>query len=166
MTNRAARKKERRPSAPEDSMPQDSTADELRRLVVDLPFAYFRLKAVGDRMVARLGQSTAKWGLMRTLHDEGPHTVAQIARSRPVARQWIQHLADGLEGEGFVEFIDNPAHKRAKLMRLTAKGEKILHQMVRREAQWARRTAAAFDLRALRTTCATLRKLRDVLGRE
>jgi len=135
-------------------------------LVVDLPFAYFRLKTAGDRMAARLGQSTAKWGLMRTLHDEGPQTVAQIARSRPVARQWVQRLANELAADGLVEFIDNPAHKRAKLVRLRSKGERILHQMVKREAQWARRIATGFDLRALRTTRATLRKLRDVLGRE
>jgi len=135
-------------------------------LVVDLPFAYFRLKAAGDSMAGRLGQTTAKWGLMRTLHELGPHTVAQIARSRPVARQWVQRLADELEADGFVEFIDNPAHKRAKLVRLTSKGEKILHQMVKREAQWARRIATGFDLRSLRTTRVTLRKLRDVLARE
>ncbi len=30
----------------------DSTIEELMGLVVDLPFAYFRLKAAGDRMAA------------------------------------------------------------------------------------------------------------------
>ncbi len=161
MANRRERKANRAPSAAEES-----AAGELMGLVVDLPFAYFRLKAAGDRMAGRLGQSTAKWGLMRTLYELGPHTVAQIARSRPVARQWVQRLANELEADGLVEFIDNPAHKRAKLVRLTSKGEKILHQMIKREAQWARRIATGFDLRALRTTRATLRKLRDVLERE
>jgi len=144
----------------------DSTIAELMGLVVDLPFAYFRLKAAGDRMAGRVGQTTGKWGLMRTLHDQGPHTVAQVARSRPVARQWVQRLANELEADGLVEFVDNPAHKRAKLLRLTPKGESVLHQMVKRETQWARRIATDFDLRGLRTTRATLRKLRDVLARQ
>ncbi len=103
---------------------------------------------------------------MRTLHEQGPHTVAQIARSRPVARQWVQCLANELEADELVEFVDNPAHKRAKLLHLTAKGERVLHQMVKRETQWAHRIATGFDLRALRTTRATLRTLRDVLARE
>ena len=35
----------------------------------------------------------------------------------------MQRLADELAAEGFVEFIDNPKHRRSKLVRLTPKGD-------------------------------------------
>jgi len=35
----------------------------------------------------------------------------------------MQRLADELAAEGLVEFIDNPKHRRSKLVRLTRKGE-------------------------------------------
>src|SRR5271167_2472231 len=77
---------------PKENRPE-SAVTELRGLLRDVPLAYFRLKATGDVLAARAGQTTGKWGVMRTLDAEGPQTVAQIARSRPVARQWVQKLA-------------------------------------------------------------------------
>jgi DNA-binding MarR family transcriptional regulator len=59
---------------------------------------------------------------MRSLALLGPLTVPQIAQMRPTSRQRMQRLADELAAEGLVEFIDNPKHRRSKLLRLTAKG--------------------------------------------
>jgi DNA-binding MarR family transcriptional regulator len=60
---------------------------------------------------------------MRSLALLGPLTVPAIAEMRPTSRQRMQRLADELEAEGLVEFIDNPRHRRSKLVRLTHKGE-------------------------------------------
>jgi DNA-binding MarR family transcriptional regulator len=35
----------------------------------------------------------------------------------------MQRLSDELAAEGLVEFIDNPKHRRSKLVRLTRKGD-------------------------------------------
>ena len=35
----------------------------------------------------------------------------------------MQRLADELAAEGFVEFVDNPKHRRSKLVQLTKKGD-------------------------------------------
>ena len=35
----------------------------------------------------------------------------------------MQRLADELEAEGLVEFMDNPKHRRSKLVRLTRNGD-------------------------------------------
>jgi DNA-binding MarR family transcriptional regulator len=59
---------------------------------------------------------------MRSLALLGPLTVPQIAAMRPTSRQRMQRLADELVGEGLVEFIDNPRHRRSKLLQLTPKG--------------------------------------------
>jgi len=44
-------------------------------------------------------------------------------RTYPTRRQRMQRLANELAAEGLVEFIDNPKHRRSKLVRLTPKGD-------------------------------------------
>src|SRR5262249_58287121 len=66
--------------------------------------------------------------LMRSLALLGPLTVPQIAQMRPTSRQRMQRLADELAAEGFVEFIDNPKHRRSKLVRLTPTGDASYRQ--------------------------------------
>jgi DNA-binding MarR family transcriptional regulator len=59
---------------------------------------------------------------MRSLALLGPLTVPRIAQMRPTSRQRMQRLADELAAEGLVRFIDNPKHRRSKLVELTPKG--------------------------------------------
>jgi DNA-binding MarR family transcriptional regulator len=60
---------------------------------------------------------------MRSLALLGPLTGPQIAQMRPTSCQRMQRLANELAAEGLVEFIDNPKHRRSKLVRLTPKGD-------------------------------------------
>jgi DNA-binding MarR family transcriptional regulator len=53
----------------------------------------------------------------------GPLTVPQIAEMRPTSRQRMQRLADELAADGLVKFVDNPKHRRSKLVQLTRKGD-------------------------------------------
>src|SRR5258708_13660630 len=78
-------------------------------------------------MGARSGLITSwgggAFGFMRRLAAIGPLTVPQIAQMRPTSRQRMQRLADELAAAGLAEFIDNPRHRRSKLVRLTRKGD-------------------------------------------
>ncbi len=139
-------------------------APALGELVRELPFAYFRLRAAGDELAARAGQTTGKWGLMRSLAEDGPRTVAQLARSRPVARQWVQRLANELAAQGLIEFAHNPNHRRSKLMVLTRKGERILERMEASLAAWSAEMSHGFDERSVRAAVSALRRLREELA--
>lgn len=142
------------------------TARLLSELLNEIAYTYFPLRAAGDAMTARFGQTTAEWGLLRTLDTKGPMTVAALARSRPVARQWIQRLANQLAKEGFIEFVDNPDHKRAKLMRITPDGRNLLQRIGAAHDVWVREMKKEFDPRAVSVTVALLRKLRDRLSHD
>jgi len=138
----------------------------LRELLNQIAYTYFPLRAAGDAMTARFGQTTAEWGLLRTLDEKGPMTVAALARSRPVARQWIQRLANQLEKEQLVEFIDNPEHKRAKLMQITPAGTELLRRISAAFDEWAHEMSSGLDERAMRITLLMLQKLGDRLKRD
>jgi DNA-binding MarR family transcriptional regulator len=92
-------------------------------LMLEAAQFFFRLRAVGQKTGLITSWGGGAFGFMRSLALSGPLTVPQIAGMRPTSRQRMQRLADELVAEGLVEFIDNPRHRRSKLVRLTPKGD-------------------------------------------
>lgn len=102
---------------------------------------------------------------MRSLAEGGPQTVPAIARSRPVSRQHIQKLADELAAEGLVEFVDNPEHKRSKLMRLTAAGRTRYKSVSGRIQQLADELGRGLDAKKIVAAADVLTRLRERLSK-
>lgn len=132
-------------------------------VVVETTHTFFRLRAAGARFGAITPTGGSTLGLLRTLRFKGPLTVPDIARLRPVARQHIQKLANQMAADGLISFIDNPAHKRSKLLRLTAKGEKTHDELLGHMVDLAESLAVDMDPEALRITAETLADLRSRL---
>jgi DNA-binding MarR family transcriptional regulator len=101
----------------------DSNAEAIAELMLEVAQCFFRIRAVGQKTGLITSWGGGAFGFMRSLALLGPLTVPQIAQMRPTSRQRMQRLADELAAEGLVEFIDNPKHRRSKLVRLTRKGD-------------------------------------------
>jgi DNA-binding MarR family transcriptional regulator len=105
-----------------------------------LVIAVFRLNgllaAEGDALARPAGQTSARW-LVLAVVENGPATVAQIARILGLARQSVQRVADLLEADGLADFVDNPGHRRAKLLRLTPRGRRTLRKIQTAQRAWA-----------------------------
>lgn len=114
-------------------------------LLVEVPRVFFRLRALGRSAGAVTPWGAGSWGLLRSLKLAGPQTVPELARARPVARQRIQKLANELADAGLVEFIDNPAHRRSKLLRLTAAGDAHYRRLTSALMAEAERLAAGLN---------------------
>jgi DNA-binding MarR family transcriptional regulator len=99
-----------------------SKGEAIADLMLEVAQCFFRLRAAGQRTGFITNWGAGAFGFMRSLELIGPLTVPQIAQMRPTSRQRMQRLADELAAEGLVEFIDNPRHRRSKLVRLTRKG--------------------------------------------
>src|SRR5919201_5299480 len=100
-----------------------SKAEAIAELMLEVAQCFFRIRALGQKAGLITSWGGGAFGFMRSLALLGPLTVPQIAQMRPTSRQRMQRLADELAAEGLVEFIDNPKHRRSKLVRLTRKGE-------------------------------------------
>jgi DNA-binding MarR family transcriptional regulator len=87
------------------SLRQRGTEGVLFDLFWELAFAYFRLNAAGSKIAAKARLSPGKISILRSLRDAGPQSVAQLARSRPVARQGVQVMADQLVKSGLAQFV-------------------------------------------------------------
>jgi DNA-binding MarR family transcriptional regulator len=101
----------------------DSRAEVVAELMLEVAQCFFRIRALGQKTGLITSWGGGAFGFIRSLALLGPLTVPQIAQMRPTSRQRMQRLADELAAERLVEFIDNPKHRRSKLVRLTPKGE-------------------------------------------
>ena len=122
---------------------------------------FFRIRAVGQKTGLITSWGGGAFGFMRSLALIGPLTVPQIAQMRPTSRQRMQRLADELAAEGLVEFIDNPRHRRSKLVRLTRKGDARFREMSARLLAIASTMGADLSEADIRKTIEIVRRLSD-----
>jgi DNA-binding MarR family transcriptional regulator len=144
--------------------PKPPPALAMDLLIREILFTYFRLNAIGERLFESIGQTPGKVSLMRSLVEQGPQSVVQIARARPVARQAVQRMADELAEQELIEFVENPTHRRAKLAQLTVKGRKIVEQAMAAELRWARQLACSFGDAEIAIALDVIQRVRRTLG--
>lgn len=134
----------------------------LESIIAETVSLFHRLRVVAEQ-IHRQGEFTSgKGGVLRGLDVFGPQTVPQMARTRPVSRQYIQTLVNFLEKEGHVELIDNPAHKRSRLVRLTPKGKALVDAMMRRQAKLFAQLKLDIAEKDLRAAGNALRAVREL----
>jgi DNA-binding MarR family transcriptional regulator len=129
--------------------------------MLEVAQCFFRIRALGQKAGLITGWGGGAFGFMRSLALLGPLTVPQIAEMRPTSRQRMQRLADELAAEGLVKFIDNPKHRRSKLVRLTAKGEARYRELDARLLSIASTMGAALSEADIRRTSEVVRGLSE-----
>jgi len=144
--------------------PAEQRHDALTRLILEVFRVNGGLIAAGDRLVADLGLTSARWQVLGAIAlSPAPEPVARLARAMGLHRQGVQRIVNELEAEGIVALDDNPHHRRAKLVRLTRKGEALYREAERRQKPWARALAKGLDPKAIGAANALLKSLRGRL---
>src|SRR5437868_12896917 len=111
--------------------------DALTGLMQDLFRLNSLLLTAGDRMVARLGLTSARWQILGAIVTaERPQPVAWLARNLGANRQNVQRIINDLHKERLVAFAANPHHRRAQLVILTDKGKQTFDAALRLQAPW------------------------------
>jgi DNA-binding MarR family transcriptional regulator len=128
-------------------------------LLFEVAQFFFRLRAVGQKAGFNTSWGASAFGFLRSLAMIGPLTVPQIARMRPTSRQRMQRLADELAAEGLVEFVDNPRHRRSKLVRLTRKGDARYRELSTRLLEMASTMGAGLSEAHIRKATDIVRQL-------
>ncbi|OPF94097.1 Transcriptional regulator SlyA [Rhodopseudomonas palustris] len=144
--------------------PFDHPANALVLEVFRLNGALIRF---GDALVKPLGLTSARWQVLGSVaHGRGTFSVARLADNMGLARQSVQRIVDELAEAGLVGFAPNPAHKRAKLVVLTPRGERVFKQASEVWAPVADAMIAGADPRQLRKTRDALIALRERLDEQ
>lgn len=134
----------------------------LSELIVEVFRCNGAALAAGDRLSEPAGLTSARWQVLGVV-DHGPAPVAHVARIMGLTRQSVRLTADALERAGFVRYVDNPHHRRAKLLELTPAGRKALRQVEARHSAWAERLGRSLPLTELRQVLSGLARVRELL---
>ena len=117
--------------------PRTPAGIALTDVVLDLFRLNSLLLTAGDRLVARLGLTSARWQILGAIvAAERPQPVAWLARDMGANRQNVQRIINDLHKEGLVAFDANPHHRRAQLVVLTDKGKQAFDAAMRLQAPW------------------------------
>jgi DNA-binding MarR family transcriptional regulator len=138
--------------------------------VTDLIIEIFRLNGrllvEGDRLVAGLGMTSARWQVLGAIaYSSTPEPVARLARNMGLNRQGVQRIVNELVEQGFVEFRPNPHHQRAKLVVLTDKGVKAYAAATDLQIPWVNALAKGLDPRDVATATNLVGALRQRLDK-
>jgi len=129
--------------------------------MLEVAQCFFRIRAVGQKTGLITSWGGGAFGFMRSLALLGPLTVPQVAQMRPTSRQRMQRLADELVADGLVTFIDNPKHRRSKLVQLTRKGDARYRELNSRFLEIAATMGTALSAADIRKTTEVVRQLSD-----
>lgn len=109
-----------------------------------------------------LDLTSARWQVLGAVALEGrPLTVAQIARRIGLSRQAVQRVANDLTAEDLATFLDNPDHKRAKLLALTEQGRSAYAEADARQIAGVNALGEGLDPSAIGQAVAIMRIIRD-----
>jgi len=138
-----------------------AAANAMTDVVLDLFRLNNRLVTAGDKLVADLGLTSARWQVLGTIVATGrPHPVAWLARDMGANRQNVQRIVNDLEKEGLVEFRPNPYHRRAQLVTLTGAGKKAFDEAMRLQAPWMNKLTEGLRVAEIETTHKVITTLR------
>lgn len=135
----------------------------IEELIIEIVAAFFLLRAEGMQIGVVSSSGEGYWSVLRLLKVNGAQTVPQIARYRYVPRQSVQKLANEMLADGVIELVNNPAHKRSKLLRLTPKGEAVFAEMSARIAALCETLAEQEDAAQLQNAVTVIKHLHKQL---
>jgi DNA-binding MarR family transcriptional regulator len=139
-----------------------AAGDAFSELVVHVFRLGGMLTAAGDALAEPAGQTTARWRILAAV-EHRPMTVAQIARAWGFARQSVQRVTDALARDGLVAYEENPAHRRAQLVRLTPRGRQALRRIQAAQREWANALGDRVGAKDLQTANRILARVIEAL---
>jgi DNA-binding MarR family transcriptional regulator len=136
--------------------------------LTDLVLDLFRLNSLlltgGDRLVAPLGLTSARWQILGAIAAaERSQPVAWLARDLGGNRQNVQRIVNDLHKEGLVAFEANPHHRRAQLVVLTDKGRRTFEAAMDLQAPWINRLGHGLLVKDIETVHRVILALRQKL---
>jgi DNA-binding MarR family transcriptional regulator len=145
-----------------NATPRTTAGIALTALILDLFRLNNRILTAGDRLVAGLGLTSARWQVLGTIvATERPQPVAWLARDMGANRQNIQRIVNDLETDGLVAFEPNPHHRRAQLVVLTEKGKHTYDAAMRLQAPWVDKLSDGLPVTDIETTHKVMTALRQ-----
>ncbi|MBT2541847.1 MarR family transcriptional regulator [Streptomyces sp. ISL-44] len=145
-----------------EELPVRARQDLLSRTALGVFRLNGQFLVVSEELARPAGLTAAWWQVLGAVLRE-PLPVAGIARAMGITRQSVQRIADLLAAEGLAEYVPNPAHRRAKLLRPTDAGRAAIARITPGHASLATRLAEELGDAAFTETVHVLERLSSAL---
>ncbi len=141
-----------------------AAGDALTGVILDLFRLNSMLMTSGDRLVAPLGLTSARWQILGAIvAAKRPQPVAWIARDISANRQNVQRIINDLHKDALIAFEVNPHHRRAQLVVLTDKGNRAFTDAIRLQAPWINSLSEGISIEDIQTFHRVIMALRGKL---
>ena len=115
----------------------------------------------GNEITKPYGLTSARWQVLGAIDlAERPMTVSQIARRMGLSRQGVQRIVNDLEQIGIVSAQVNIDHKRASLIAISKKGERIMAKVNKAQISWVNQLSKGLDKQNIDQTLELLQTVR------
>ena len=149
------------------NMSRTPSGDAVTELILEVFRLNGRLLVAGDRLVADLGLTSARWQVLGAIAlSDRPQPVAWLARSMGLNRQGVQRIVNELQNEGLVAFQSNPNHRRAHFVVLTGHGKSIFDKADRLQGPWVNSLAKGISVKDIAAATRVAAALRERLEKE
>ncbi|MFE6841821.1 MarR family winged helix-turn-helix transcriptional regulator [Streptomyces sp. NPDC057686] len=150
------------PDSPPEPLSARARQDLLSRTALGVFGLNGRFLALSEELARPAGLTAAWWQVLGAVLQE-PLPVAGIARVMGITRQSVQRIADLLAAKGLAEYVPNPAHRRAKLLRPTEEGRAAVARITPAHAALAARLADELGEAAFAETVRVLDRLAEAV---
>ena len=82
------------------------------------------------------GLSMPQFSILMQLHYKGPCGMSEISERFDVSAAAASQLVDKLVQAGYIERTEDPSDRRAKLLKLSAKGAKLVDDGIQERYRW------------------------------
>ncbi|MCG9695038.1 MarR family transcriptional regulator [Vibrio sp. Isolate22] len=144
----------------------DTNGEVFTKIALEIFKVSGLLNAEGDKLTEELGLSSARWKVMGAIEkSDDLVTVSQIARIMGQSRQATQRVTDIMVKDGLLTWLDNPNHKKAKLVNMTEKGKEAYALLDKKQEVWADSGAEGIERDELDKALITLKKMATFLDK-
>jgi DNA-binding MarR family transcriptional regulator len=77
-----------------------------------------------------------QFSILMQLHHKGPCGMSQVSNRFDITAAAASQLVEKLVQAGYLDRAEDPADRRAKLLTLSAKGEKLIQQGTEERYRW------------------------------
>ncbi len=156
-----APRKDKSPSTTQNNLPD--IAYELETLAREVGRSYYAVKKFLYDYDVFFGEGFGGFRTMAIIARRGPITMPRLAEYLNCSRQYLQQQATSLIDKGFLKTLENPAHKRSKLLALTEKGKREFRKRRGRYLEFYATLEDQFTANEVSNATEVLSRLRDQL---
>lgn len=143
---------------------RDAIAEKLAEVYLLVGPLYRRVLREVEEAAGENRVSAGVRAVLDQLRRHGPMTVPEIGRSQSLSRQFVQRMVDEALAANLVERVENPRHRRSKLIVPTEEGQALIDTVVGREHARLRGVAERVGDGDVAATLRVLTAMVDDLG--